>query len=89
MFSDVSGHISGKIRAVGPVDDLRITSEGTVIDDSELRIAFTNVPYRAEGAFHIDDTGVFFDDVALFDRFGNPGRISGGIRYDRASFCRE
>lgn len=83
VFSDMSGHISGDIKAEGPVDALLISSENARIDDSELRIAFTNVPYNATGGFHLDRYGVHFDDIVLQDRFGNTGRISGGIRYDR------
>ena len=83
IFSDMSGHLSGRIRASGPADALEITSENARIDDSELRIAFTNVPYNASGYFHLDDTGIHFDDISLSDRFGNTGRITGGIRYDK------
>ena len=83
VFSDISGHISGEIRAKGPVDALQISSENARIDDSRLTIAFTNVPYNASGAFHIDDEGVHFDDIVLSDRFGNTGKIAGGIKYDR------
>ncbi len=83
IFSDMHGNISGKIVADGPLDDLSIRSEDARIDNSELRIAFTNVPYNASGSFHIDDTGVHFDDMSLHDRFGNQGRITGGISYDR------
>ena len=33
VFSEMSGHISGKIRAEGPVDELNIYSEGARIDE--------------------------------------------------------
>ena len=83
VFSDISGHVSGKIHASGTVDDMHVCSEDASIDDAELRVAFTNVPYNASGAFHIDDTGVYFDNIALHDRFGNSGKITGGIQYDK------
>lgn len=83
VFNDMSGHVSGKFSVSGQADGLEISSEGARIDDSELRIAFTNVPYNASGDFHVDDTGVHFDDISLRDRHGNTGRISGGIRYDK------
>ena len=83
VFSEMSGHISGKIRAEGPVDELNIYSEGARIDDSTLKVAFTNVPYNASGTFHIDGNGVHFDDIVMTDRYGNRGQITGGIIYDR------
>lgn len=83
IFSEISGHLSGKIRLEGSPGDMSIWSEEARIDDSEVRIAFTNVPYRVRGDFHIDDSGVHFDDISLNDRAGNSGRVSGGITYDR------
>ena len=83
IFSDMSGHLSGRISATGTPDNLHVTSENTRIDDSELRIAFTNVPYKVNGDFRIDDNGIFFDDIAISDRHGNSGRITGGLKYDR------
>ena len=83
VFSDISGHMSGKIRLEGTPGDMDIWSEGTRLEDSEIRIAFTNVPYNASGDFHVDSTGVHFDNIALSDRAGNAGRVTGGIIYDR------
>lgn len=83
VFSDVSGHISGKFHASGTLDDLHLTSSDSRIEDSELRIAYTNVPYSVSGGFSLDDSGVHFDDIAISDRNGNRGSIAGGIRYDR------
>ena len=83
VFSEMSGHMSGRITASGRLDDLHLYSENTRIDDSELRIAYTNVPYNVYGDFHLDDSGIYFDDITMHDRFGSSGKITGGIRYDR------
>ena len=83
VFSDMSGHISGEIRAEGTPDAMQISSRNARIDDSRLEIAFTGVPYNVSGAFSLDDSGVHFDDIVLQDRFGNTGRIYGGVSYDR------
>ena len=83
VFSDMSGHISGEIRAEGTPDAMQISSRNARIDDSRLAIAFTGVPYNVSGEFSLDDTGVHFDDIVLQDRFGNTGRIYGGVSYDR------
>lgn len=82
IFSESEGYISGRISAEGPVDKLDIESTGLRLEDTGLRIAFTNVPYRVDGGFHIDNYGVYFDSVTLKDRAGNTGEITGEIGYD-------
>ena len=79
IFSDIAGHISGEISLSGPLNDLKLSSKDAVIDDSEIRIAYTNVPYNATGGFHIDDEGVHFDSIGIRDRHGNTGSVTGGI----------
>lgn len=83
VFSRMSGYASGKIVAEGPVNMLDISSEGTRLEDAGLTVAFTNVPYSADGAFHIDNTGVYFDDIALRDAYDGTGAVSGSINWDR------
>lgn len=83
VFSEMEGYISGDILAEGPMNMLEITSEGTRLDDVLLRVAYTNVPYYADGAFHLDDTGVYFDNISIRDRLNGTGTVGGNIRWDR------
>ena len=83
VFSQMSGYASGKIRAEGPLNSLDIVSEETRLDETCLRVAFTNVPYYANGAFHIDNTGVYFDDINIKDSYDGTGTLSGSINWDR------
>ena len=83
VFSQMSGYASGKIRAEGPLNSLDITSEETRLDETCLRVAFTNVPYYADGTFHIDNTGVYFDDISIRDDYDGTGTLSGSINWDR------
>ena len=82
IFSEMGGTISGAISVNGPLDKLAIRSEGTRFDDVMLKIGFTNVPYYASGPFHINEKGVWFDDVTITDRFNGKGTVSGNISYD-------
>lgn len=82
IFTDISGHISGNITAEGPLDNLDISSSNTSIDDAYLKIGYTNVGYSVKGPFHIDNLGVYFDDIVLSDRHGNTGKVTGKIGYD-------
>lgn len=83
VFSKMNGTITGDILAEGPLDRLEISSRDTRIEDAELRVAYTNVAYRAEGPFHIDDSGVYFDGISLRDRYDGTGMVTGSINWDR------
>lgn len=83
VFSEMNGYISGEIHAEGPLNMLEISSSGTRLDAAELKIAYTEVPYHADGLFHIDDSGVYFDDIHIRDRYTGTGTISGSINWDR------
>jgi len=82
IFTELGGHVSGRLTAEGPFDRLSITSEGTELEDVYLKVGYTNVGYNVNGPFHIDELGVYFDDIRITDRHDNRGRITGKIGYD-------
>ena len=83
VFSEMNGYISGNILAEGPVSMLEIRSMGTRLDNTLLKVAYTNVPYYADGPFHLDDTGVYFDNISIKDRFNGTGTVEGGIKWEQ------
>ena len=82
IFSDLGGHVSGVLRAEGEIDRLSLSSEDTRIDDVYLKVGYTNVGYNVTGPFHVDELGIYFDDIAISDRYDNRGSIKGKIGYD-------
>ena len=82
VFSDMQGTISGDIMIDGPLSGFDISSRGTRLNDALLKVAYTNVPYYADGTFHIDDQGVYFDDMKIRDRYEGKGQVTGSIDYD-------
>lgn len=82
IFSEVDGYISGGISISGPINRPEIACEGTRLDGGMLRVAYTNVPYYADGSFHIDRTGAYFDDIRIRDRFTGTGAVSGSINWN-------
>lgn len=82
VFSEAGGHLSGGFRASGKLSDIRIESTDARFDDASLRIAFTNVPYKVNGGFHLDSHGIYFDNIILHDRYGNPGYVTGEISHN-------
>ena len=83
IFNEMGGYMSGKVMLSGPVRDIRISSEAARLDDALLKVAYTNVPYFADGAFHIDDYGVYFDDISIKDRYNGTGSVTGSINWNR------
>ena len=82
VFSVMNGTVSGKVHLDGPLQNLDISSTDTKIDNVELKIAYTNVPYYAHGPFHLDSKGAYLDNVAFKDRFNGEGLMSGTIYWD-------
>ena len=81
VFSEMEGKASGEVSLAGPTDRLSVFSRNARIDDGMVRVAYTDVPYYVSGPFHINDSGVFFDDMDLRDRFDGTGKVGGGISF--------
>ena len=82
VFSVMNGTVSGKIIVDGPLNSLDIRSTDTRIDDVELKIAYTNVPYYAQGTFHLDSRGAYLDNITFKDRQNGTGTMAGSIYWD-------
>ena len=82
VFSQMDGTISGKILVDGPLDNLEISSEDARLNDATLTVDYTKVPYKADGTFHLDSQGAYFDDIKIRDRFNGTGAVHGSINWD-------
>ena len=82
IFDKITGSVSGEFTAQGPLNALDIKSSGARINDGWVNVEYTKVPYNVRGDFSMDEYGVYFDDIQLFDRFKKNGRVSGSMNYD-------
>ena len=82
VFSDIDGYLSGNIMLDGKLDSLNISSVDCRLDEGALTIDYTNVPYFADGTFHLDNQGVYFDEMNLRDNYDGTGSITGSINWD-------
>ena len=82
VFSDMDGYLSGNITLAGHLDTLNISSVDCRLDEGELTIDYTGVPYYADGTFHLDNKGVYFDEVNIRDRYNGTGNVYGSINWD-------
>lgn len=83
VFSEVSGDISGRVRAEGPLDRLSISSEGTRFNNTLLTVDYTMVPYRVDGPFSIDGEGLHFDNIDMRDAQRGRGTLGGKVGWNR------
>ena len=83
VFSDLQGKLTGQVTADGPTKALEVSGDDMMLEDGMVRIAFTNVPYYISGPLHINNSGVYFDNISITDRTDGHGTISGGILYNR------
>jgi hypothetical protein len=82
IFKDMDGFINGKLIIDGTTDKIAIRSEDAYLEDAALTILYTGVPYVANGPFHVDETGVYFDSIDIKDRFDGRGTVTGSINFD-------
>ena len=82
IFKDMNGYINGKLSIDGTTDKIALRSQEAYLEDAALTILYTGVPYVANGPFHVDETGVYFDNIDIKDRFDGRGIMSGSINYD-------
>ena len=83
VFSDIQGKLTGQVTADGPTKAIEVNGDDMVLEDGMIKVAFTNVPYYVSGPLHINNSGVYFDNLSVRDRSDGRGTISGGILYDR------
>ena len=82
VFSDVGGAVSGRIDVSGPFNDLSLSSKNTTLENGFLKIGFTNVTYYVAGPFHVNDEGVYFDDIGVVDSDSGRGIVRGGFDFN-------
>lgn len=83
FLSEIGGHINGEITIAGPISNPSLYSRGTSLDNALIRIAYTDVPYYLNGPFHVNDNGIFFDNVAATDRYNGKADVTGGILFEK------
>lgn len=81
VFSRLGGTISGRVAIDGPVESPNISCTDGKFNDTLLEVAFTHVPYKVNGSFEMDNSGIHFVDAAITDRFTGKGTARGGLNW--------
>lgn len=82
LVSRTSGSLSGNMNLSGPLDKLSLTGEGCRFNNLGFLLDFTRVPYRLNGPFELNEKGVFFKNLSVYDQFNSKGAVNGSITYN-------
>ena len=82
IISRSSGSMSGELKLSGPLDQLTLTGEDCHFNDMKFKLNFTQVPYTVNGPFELNERGIFFKNLPVYDQFGSKGYMSGKFGYN-------
>ena len=82
IFTQLTGDISGKIHAEGPLNRLKIASKNLYLSNGKIEIDYTRVPYNVRGSLAVDEYGLYFDKITINDGIGGRGDLKGKLYYD-------
>lgn len=83
VFSDMDGYLSGGVDFSGPVSGLALESDDLRLEEAMMRVAYTDVPYIADGPVRLSSRGLEFQNVRLRDRYNAEGRLNGRIGWQQ------
>lgn len=83
VFSEMDGQVSGDVTISGNLDDVRLSGDDVRLEDALLKVAFTGVPYIANGSLKVRNNGLYFNDITIRDFNDSPGKVSGGLSWKK------
>ncbi|MBP5397337.1 MAG: translocation/assembly module TamB domain-containing protein [Bacteroidales bacterium] len=84
IFNRLEGSLSGLVTAegkLGQMKEVRLGSSDLSLEGT-LGIAYTGVAYQVQSPLYLDNQGIWFNNASLSDRYGNKGRLRGGILWN-------
>lgn len=81
IIAKTSGTLSGKLKLSGPLDKLELDGENCNFNNFKFIVKYTQVPYTLSGPVTLNENGLFSKNLIIKDRFGNSGRVKGGLNY--------
>ena len=82
IISRSSGSMSGELKLSGPLHQLALTGEDCHFNNMNFKLNFTQVPYTVNGPFELNERGIFFKNLPVYDQFGSKGHMSGKFGYN-------
>ena len=82
LISKSSGSLSGDLFLQGPLDKLALTGENCRFRDFGFTLDYTQVPYRINGPVTLNERGIFFNKLPIYDMYNGKGTADGCLSYN-------
>ncbi len=82
LISKSSGSLSGKLFLQGPLDQLALTGDDCRFRDFAFTLDYTRVPYRINGPVTLNERGIFFKKLPIYDMYNGKGTADGCLSYN-------
>lgn len=82
IISKTGGTLSGNLKLSGPINELSLEGDDCRFSNFNFIVNYTQVPYTLNGTVRLDENGLIAKDLTISDRFGNRGRVKGGLKYN-------
>lgn len=82
IISRSSGSVTGDLKLFGTLDKLALVGSDCKFNNLGFVLDYTNVPYKLNGIFDLNEKGIFFDNLPIYDNFNNKGVVNGNLSYD-------
>jgi len=82
IISKTTGGVTGDLHLTGNLKKLSLKSSNAVANDVGFTVNFTKVGYILNGPLLVSEKGLRAENAIIKDRYGNTGRVNGGIYYD-------
>ena len=76
-LGELGGTFSGNVLISGPVNALKIASQGINFNGVRGRVSYTNVAYTLDGNASVVDNKVNFNNIGISDDYSGKGVLSG------------
>lgn len=82
LISKSSGTLSGELLLNGTLDKLALTGKDCRFKDFRFTLDFTQVPYIIEGPVSLNERGIFFRNLPIYDTYSGKGKVNGALTYN-------
>ena len=80
-IADLSGRLSGSVKAEGPVNAMNLSGEELQLDHVRGRVTYTNVTYILDGTASVGENGLLFNNIGIKDEYGGIGVMQGRLGF--------
>ena len=82
LFSEFMGELSGEVNLDGRFGDLHASSKDLQVQNGQIVLDFTQVPYQLNGGLALDNEGLHFTSLTIEDGESGSGKVEGSFLFN-------